>query len=163
MLPKILISACLLGQPVRYDGAGKAFEHPAISRWRSEGRLVTICPEMAAGMPVPRAPAEIENGACGLDVLEGRARVVENTGADVTQAFIDGARRALAFAQEHLCSYALLIDKSPSCGSLSIHDGTFSGITHAGHGVTAALLAEAGIAVFAPADIDRLDRLTRST
>ncbi|AUC09000.1 MULTISPECIES: DUF523 domain-containing protein [Agrobacterium] len=158
---KILISACLLGQPVRYDGRGKPFFHPAIDRWRSEGRLVAICPEMAGGMPVPRPPAEIEDRASGFDVLEGRARVLEVTGGDVTAQFIAGAERALAFARANACTYALLIDGSPSCGSVAIYDGSFSGVKHAGNGVTAALLEKAGIAVFSPADIDRLDVLTR--
>ncbi|QCI98568.1 DUF523 domain-containing protein [Agrobacterium larrymoorei] len=161
MKSKILISACLLGHAVRYDGKGKPLAHPAIERWREEGRLVTICPEMAGGMPVPRPPAEIENGASGLDVLEGRARVLEVTGADVTAEFIAGARKALAFAQEHSCAYALLIDGSPSCGSTAIYDGTFSGAKHAGNGVTAALLSQAGIAVFSHKDVDALDALTQ--
>src|SRR6478609_11381122 len=98
---KILISACLLGHAVRYDGKGKPLVHPAIDRWREEGRLVTICPELAGGMSVPRPPAEIEKGASGLDVLEGRARVLEVTGGDVTDEFIAGANKALAFAKQH--------------------------------------------------------------
>ncbi len=122
---------------------------------------MTICPEMAGGMPVPRPPAEIENGASGLDVLEGRARVLEITGADVTDEFIAGANKALAFAKQHGCAYALLIDGSPSCGSIAIYDGTFSGVKHAGHGVTAALLSRAGIKVFSHTDIDRLDTITQ--
>ncbi|MBB3944966.1 uncharacterized protein YbbK (DUF523 family) [Rhizobium skierniewicense] len=158
---KILISACLLGHAVRYDGMGKAFLHPAIERWKDEGRLVTICPEMAGGMPVPRPPAEIENGASGLDVLEGTARVLEITGGDVTAQFIAGAQKALAFAKDNDCGYALLIDGSPSCGSVAIYDGSFSGRKQAGQGVTAALLGQAGIAVFSPAEIDVLDQLTR--
>lgn len=159
MTSKILISACLLGHAVRYDGKGKPLAHPAIERWKQEGRLVTICPEMAGGMAVPRPPAEIEGGASGLDVLEGRARVIEITGGDVTSQFIDGAQKALAFAKDHGCAYALLIDGSPSCGSVAIYDGSFSGRKQAGNGVTAALLAQAGIAVFSPANIDELDRL----
>lgn len=161
MTSNILISACLLGHAVRYDGKGKPLHHPAIERWQLEGRLVTICPEMAGGMPVPRPPAEIENGASGMDVLEGRARVLEITGADVTDEFIAGANKALAFAKQHGCAYALLIDGSPSCGSIAIYDGTFSGIKHAGHGVTAALLSQAGIKVFSHTDIDRLDSITQ--
>ncbi len=138
---KILISACLLGHAVRYDGKDKLLCHPAIERWNEEGRLVTICPEMAGGMAVPRPPAEIENGASGLDVLEGRARVIEITGGDVTAQFVAGARKALAFAQDNGCRYALLIDGSPSCGSVAVYDGSFSGRKHAGNGVTAALFA----------------------
>ncbi len=153
---KILISACLLGHAVRYDGKGKPLSHPAIKRWKEEGRLVTICPEMAGGMAVPRPPAEIENGASGLDVLEGRARVIEITGGDVTAQFVAGAKRALAFARDNGCGYALLIDGSPSCGSVAVYDGSFSSRKHAGNGVTAALLAQAGIVVFSNRQIDAL-------
>ncbi|MGV1870642.1 DUF523 domain-containing protein [Agrobacterium rosae] len=156
---KILISACLLGHAVRYDGKGKPLAHPAIERWRQEGRLVTICPEMAGGMAVPRPPAEIEKGASGLDVLEGRARVLEVTGSDVTTQFIAGAQKALAFARANDCAYALLIDGSPSCGSVAIYDGSFSGRKHAGNGVTAALLQQAGIAVYSDHQIDDLASL----
>jgi uncharacterized protein YbbK (DUF523 family) len=153
---KILISACLLGHAVRYDGTGKPLVHPAIERWREEGRLVTICPELAGGMSVPRPPAEIENGMTGEDVLAGRARVLEITGGDVTAEFVAGARRALDFASQNGCTHALLIDGSPSCGSGLIYDGSFSGRKHAGTGVTAALLASAGIEVFSHIEIDRL-------
>ncbi|WP_313617543.1 DUF523 domain-containing protein [Agrobacterium sp.] len=157
---KILISACLLGHAVRYDGKGKLLSHPAIERWKNEGRLVSICPEMAGGMSVPRPPAEIENSASGLDVLEGRARVLEITGGDVTAEFIRGAQKALTFARDNGCDYALLIDGSPSCGSIAIYDGSFSGIKHAGNGITAALLAQAGISIFSHAEIDQLVQLT---
>ncbi|SFB07178.1 Uncharacterized conserved protein YbbK, DUF523 family [Rhizobium sp. NFR07] len=156
---KILISACLLGHAVRYDGKGKPLLHPAIDRWREEGRLVTICPELAGGMSVPRPPAEIENGMTGADVLAGRARVVEITGGDVTAQFMAGARQALDFAQAHGCTHALLIDGSPSCGSGFIYDGSFEGRKHAGNGVTAALLEDAGIRVFSDRRIDDLDAL----
>lgn len=153
---KILVSACLLGHAVRYDGKGKPLAHPLLERWRQEGRVVTICPEMAAGMPVPRPPAEIENGMCGEDVLCGRARVMEITGGDVTAEFIAGAQKAVAFAKANDCRHALLIDGSPSCGSGFIYDGSFSGRKHAGTGVVAALMARAGIAVYSDRQIERL-------
>ncbi|WFU09683.1 DUF523 domain-containing protein [Rhizobium sp. CB3090] len=156
MTGKILVSACLMGHAVRYDGRSKPLIHPAIGRWREEGRLVTICPEMSAGMVIPRPPAEIAAGAVGEDVLAGRARVIEGTGGDVTTAFRQAAENALTLAQETGCRYALLIDGSPSCGSGFIYDGTFSGGRHAGHGVTAALLKQAGIEVYSNREIDRL-------
>jgi uncharacterized protein YbbK (DUF523 family) len=156
---KILISACLLGHAVRYDGKGKPLVHPAIDRWREEGRLVTICPELAGGMGVPRPPAEIEKGMTGADVLEGRARVMEITGGDVTEAFVAGARHALEFAQAHGCTHALLIDGSPSCGSGFIYDGSFEGLRHAGNGVTAALLEQAGIVVCSDRQVEELVEL----
>lgn len=156
MTRKILVSACLLGLPVRYDGRGKALAHDLLDRWRQEGRVVSFCPEISAGMPVPRAPAEIEGGMTGEDVLDGRARVIDTSGADLTDGFVHAARNALAIALEEGCRHALLIDGSPSCGSLAIYDGTFSGAKHAGNGVTAALLRRHGISVHAPEEIDAL-------
>jgi uncharacterized protein YbbK (DUF523 family) len=155
-MDRILISACLLGAPVRYDGKGKLLAHPLIERWRGEGRLVSFCPELAGGFQTPRAPAEIAGRANGEAVLAGEGRVIDSTGDDVTAMFLDGARQALAKARAEDCRYALLIDGSPSCGSLTIYDGRFSGDKHPGRGVTAALLASSGVTVFAPADIDRL-------
>ncbi|PZM07781.1 DUF523 domain-containing protein [Rhizobium tubonense] len=163
-MSKILVSACLMGHAVRYDGRAKPLVHPALERWREEGRLVTICPEMSAGMPVPRAPAEIEGGNAGEDVLAGKSRVLEVSGGDVTKGFLDAAENALALARETGCDYALLIDGSPSCGSGFIYDGSFSGERRAGNGVTAALLKQAGIEVFSDHDIDRLvERLATSS
>lgn len=158
-MDKILISACLLGAPVRYDGKGKLFVHPLIERWQSEGRLVSFCPELAGGFQTPRPPAEIAEAATGDDVLAGEGRVVDDGGADVTAMFVDGAREALAKARAENCRFALLIDGSPSCGSLTIYDGQFSGQKHAGMGVTAALLASHGVNVFAPQDIGDLAAL----
>lgn len=156
MTERILVSACLLGQPVRYDGKGKPLLDPRIGKWRDEGRLVPFCPEVAAGMSIPRLPAEIANGRTGLDVMAGRGRVVDSDGADVTADFMIAAELALKTAREHGCRHALLIDGSPSCGSLSIYDGSFSGGRHAGSGVTATMLMQAGIKVYAPRDIDAL-------
>lgn len=156
MTGKILVSACLMGHAVRYDGRSKPLIHPAIDRWREEGLLVTICPEMSAGMAVPRPPAEIAGGATGKDVLAGTATVMEITGGDVTAEFRRAAENALALAQETGCRYALLIDGSPSCGSGFIYDGSFSGGRQNGMGVTAALLKEAGIEVYSDREIESL-------
>ncbi len=153
---KILVSACLMGHAVRYDGQAKPLVHPALDRWRGEGRLVMICPEMSAGMPVPRPPAEIAEGKVGADVLSGIARVLESQGGDVTDGFLQAAENALALARETGCSYALLIDGSPSCGSGFIYDGSFTGLRLPGEGVTAALLRTNGIRVFSDKEIDAL-------
>jgi uncharacterized protein YbbK (DUF523 family) len=153
---KIFISACLLGRPVRYDGKGKLLADPLIDRWKAEGRLVGYCPEQAGGLPTPRPPAEIESGMNGEDVLAGRARVMEVTGGDVTAEFVEGGKKAVAFAREQGCSVALLIDGSPSCGSGFIYDGSFSGNRHPGFGVTAALMRQAGIQVFSDREVQRL-------
>ncbi|MBA5804791.1 DUF523 domain-containing protein [Rhizobium changzhiense] len=156
MQSKILVSACLMGHAVRYDGRAKPLLHPAIETWRAEGRLVMICPEMSAGMTVPRPPAEIAEAATGEEVLAGKARVVELTGADVTEEFLLAAENAVALARQAGCRYALLIDGSPSCGSGFIYDGTFSGGKQAGNGVTAAALKADGVEVFSDREIERL-------
>lgn len=154
--PNVLISACLMGAPVRYDGRGKRLEDSLIERLSAACQLVPLCPEVAGGFQVPRPPAEIENGMTGNDVLDGYARVVELGGRDVTQLFVAGAEAALSAARESDCRLALLIDGSPSCGSQMIYDGEFAGRQHAGNGVTAALLERHGIAVFRPAEVDAL-------
>lgn len=159
MTAKILVSACLMGHAVRYDGQAKPLVHPALDRWRQEGRLVTICPEMSAGLPVPRLPAEIEPGKSAEDVLAGNGRVLESKGGDVTLAFRQAAENALALAIETGCTYALLIDGSPSCGSGFVYDGRFSGHRQRGEGVTAALLKAGGIQVFSDRQIDELSAL----
>lgn len=156
MTARILVSACLMGQAVRYDGAAKPLRHPAIARWHGEGRLVATCPEMSAGMPVPRPPAEIEGGKAGADVLSGEARVLEKTGGDVTAGFRRAAENALALARETDCRFALLIDGSPSCGSGFVYDGSFSGERIRGEGVTAALLRRNGIEVYSDREIEAL-------
>lgn len=152
----ILVSMCVLGQPVRYNGSAKTAAHQALDQWRREGRLVPICPELSAGFGVPRPPAEIADGQSGQRVLAGVARIVDVNGADVTAPFIAGAQAALALARAHDCGFALLADGSPSCGSRFIYDGSFAGNRHAGAGVTAALLRQHGIEVFADTEIDAL-------
>lgn len=164
MLAKILVSACLLGRPVRYNGSAKPVAHPFLEQWRREGRLVTICPELTVGFSVPRPPAEISQGQSGHAVLAGAARVFESTGAEVTAQYIAGAQAALGIALEHDCRFALLVDGSPSCGSGFIYDGSFAGRKHDGVGVTAALLREHGIEIFAETEIDALQsRLSRNS
>ena len=159
---KILISACLLGRPVRYDGRGKQLDHPLVEQWHAQGRLVAICPELSGGFSVPRAPAEIADHGSGDAVLAGVGRVIDKTGADVTTAFVAGAEAALALARQHDCRFALLIDGSPSCGSRTIYGGGFDGTRHDAQGVTAALLRQNGIAVFTERDVDALAAALRA-
>ncbi|MGF6569628.1 Uncharacterized conserved protein YbbK, DUF523 family [Paraburkholderia fungorum] len=150
---KILVSACLAGHPVRYNGTAKSARNAWLASWRDEGRLVIVCPEVAAGFPTPRPPAEIQLRRSGTDVLDHQASIDDNTGADVTALFIAGARHALERAQAEGCRFALLADGSPSCGSTFIYDGGFSGTRHAAAGVTATLLQQHGIRVFADSQI----------
>ncbi len=143
----ILISACLLGNPVRYNGTDLLLDHPLIKKWELEGRLISICPEVAGGLPTPRAPAEIVNGGGG-SVLSKKSNVINKQGEDVSDAFILGAHEALTLAKENNCHAAILTERSPSCGSNIIYDGSFSNIKKKGVGVTSALLEQNGIKVF---------------
>jgi uncharacterized protein YbbK (DUF523 family) len=146
-LAKLLVSACLLGQRVRYDGEAKTLLHAGLEQLQAEGRILAFCPEVAGGLPVPRAPAEII-GADGNAVLAGRARVTTGDGSDVTDYFLAGAEQALALCREHDIAAAVLTDLSPSCGSSQIYDGSFTRNRIDASGVTAALLRQHGIEVF---------------
>ncbi len=148
MKAKILISACLMGFKVRYNGSEKSPMTEQLRRWRSEDRLVIHCPELAAGLATPRLPAELSGGD-GAAALSGLACILESDGSDVTQAYLLAAWLALKTAQEAGCQFALLTDGSPTCGSQKIYDGQFKGVTQAGQGVAAALLRQHGIEVFA--------------
>ncbi|MEU5085219.1 DUF523 domain-containing protein [Streptomyces sp. NPDC021356] len=140
----ILVSACLRGVPCRFDGRDKA--SPASQEAVAGRAVVPFCPEVAGGLTTPRRPAELVGGD-GHDVLDGTARVVEDTGRDVTEQFVAGAGRALAAALRGGCTQALLMPRSPSCGRGTVYDGTFTGSAVPGDGVTAALLERNGITV----------------
>ncbi|UMZ11783.1 DUF523 domain-containing protein [Pseudomonas sp. MPFS] len=143
---KILVSRCLLGHRVRYDG-GASGPFDQLAAWQQEGRVVALCPEVAGGLPTPRAAAEIPGGQ-GVDVLQGRAPVMTTEGEDVSAEFLSGARQALALVEKHGIRIAVLKANSPSCGNLLTYDGTFSGVKVPGEGVTAALLKQHGVQVF---------------
>ncbi|KPN64926.1 Uncharacterized conserved protein YbbK, DUF523 family [Aliiroseovarius crassostreae] len=153
---RVLISACLLGQKVRYDGQAKMLPGDPLSHLEGLAELIPFCPELAGGLPVPRSPAEIEPGFCGDDVLAGRARVLDLSGEDVTAAFIEGAQKAVTFALAQNCTHALLTEASPSCGSRVLYSGHHDGQKRAGHGVTTSVLRLAGIAVFSPDELEVL-------
>lgn len=140
----ILVSACLRGVPCRFDGRHKA--SAAFAEAVAGREVVSFCPEVAGGLATPRRPAELVGGD-GHDVLDGTARVVDDTGRDVTEQFVAGARRALEAARHTGCGEALLMPRSPSCGRGTVHDGSFTGELVPGDGVTAALLERAGITV----------------
>lgn len=154
---RILVSACLLGEPVRYDGRAVPSSAPILARWLAEGRVLPYCPETVAGLPTPRLPAEIEPGGDGEAVLAGQARVSARDGTDVTTAFINGATAVVAAAIAAGIRVAVLKEGSPSCGSSAIADGRFAGVRTAGQGVAVAALRAAGISVFSEQQFDAAD------
>jgi len=157
-MEKILVSACLLGHKVRYDGKAIDAQHVQLEEWQREGRLVPFCPEVAGGLAVPRPAAEILSGN-GADVVAGRATVATRNGVDVSAAFLSGARQALASCQREIIRIAILKENSPSCGVHATHDGSFSGQLRNGPGVTAALLRQAGLRVFSEHEIRQVAEL----
>ncbi len=158
---KVLASGCLNGRPIRYNSTNVSVESEIWDRWDSEGRLVAFCPELAAGMPIPRAPAEIVGSTASV-VLRGQGRVKEDNGTDVTDLFVEGAKLAAQRAMAEGCVMAVLTDGSPSCGTSYIYDGTFAGGTVDGMGVTAQLLHDQGLRVFPEGQLDEADRYLRS-
>ena len=158
---KIFVSGCLNGRPIRFNNTNVSVQSEIWDRWESEGRLVAFCPELAAGFPVPRAPAEIVASTASV-VLQGRGRVEEDNGTDVTDMFLEGARSAVKRAAAEGCVMAVLTDGSPSCGTTYTYDGSFAGGIVDGMGVTAQLLADHGLRVFPEAQIDEADLYLRS-
>lgn len=139
----MVISACLLGQPCRYDGASVPCAQ--VIAYAQCHEVVPLCPEQLGGLPTPRTPSE----------LGGDGRVVDAAGADRTEAFRKGAAAAVDLALLNGCTQAILKSRSPSCGVHEIHDGTFSGALVEGRGVAAAALAAAGIAVYDETEADK--------
>jgi uncharacterized protein YbbK (DUF523 family) len=151
---KILVSRCLLGHPVRYDG-GAHGPYSLLQQWQEEGRVVALCPEVAGGLLTPRPPAEIPGGQGG-QVLDGQRPVLTVNGDDVTAAFVSGAEQALALVRKHGIRLALLKARSPSCGNHENYDGSFTGTRISGEGVTAAALRRAGVQVFNESELDSI-------
>ena len=158
MSGRILVSACLLGEPVRYDGRSVPFAHPLLARWQAQGRIVAVCPEMAGGLPAPRPPAEIVRPEA-RDLLLGRMRVLTRDGTDFSAAFRHGAEAVLALVRAEDVHVAILKEGSPSCGSTQIYDGSFTSRRIFGQGVTAALLRDAGVNVFSEQQIEDAARM----
>jgi uncharacterized protein YbbK (DUF523 family) len=150
-MEKILVSRCLLGHRVRYDG-GASGPFDQLQQWLDEGRVVPLCPEVAGGLPTPRAAAEIPGGQGGR-VLDGQAVVITTDGEDVSAQFLSGANQALELVRAHGIQIAVLKANSPSCGNLLTYDGTFSGVKVRGEGVTAALLKRHGVQVFSELEL----------
>lgn len=146
----ILVSACLLGHKVKYDGGENA--HDLLLKYNARGRFIAICPECMAHLPVPRPPMEIEGGV-GKKVLAGKAKVCDAYGRDTSAYFAEGARQVLEMAQAYRVKVAILKESSPSCGVHTVYDGSFLGKKVKGMGVTTALLMGNGIRVYSEKDV----------
>lgn len=144
---KILISSCLLGYRVRYDGADNNIDDQILLQWKQDNRLVSLCPEVSGGLPIPRPACEIVGGD-GNYVLKSQAKVLSKKGEDFSQQYIKGANIALELVKKYSIKIAILKKNSPSCGNDQIYDGTFTRNKIAGLGVVASLLIQNNVKVF---------------
>ena len=146
-----LISACLLGINCAWDATNKYRDERAV-RLLEKDILIPVCPEQLGGLKTPRLPQEIQRGS-GKDVLDGRCRVKNINGEDVTREFIRGANETLMIAKLLKVGQFIGKSRSPSCGCKHLYDGTFSGKAVDGDGVTTVLLKRNGIKVITEEDL----------
>ena len=148
--PKILISACLLGENCKYNGGNNSDAIPAdaLAKLRQIYELIAVCPECMGGLTTPREPAEI--------CANGRV-LTKFSGCDVTAEFILGAQICAEIASENGCKIAVLKERSPSCGSGEIYDGSFTGRLVSGDGITAAALKSLGVRVVGESALSELN------
>lgn len=146
--PVILVSACLMGKPCRYNGTH--CHNGAIESLARKYTLLSVCPEVMGGLRTPRQPCELRDG-----------RVFTRDGQDVTGAFEAGCGKALALAREHGVTLAILKEKSPSCGTRQVYDGSFRDRLVPGSGMMTGLLRENGVEVISNEDVFEIDALGR--
>jgi uncharacterized protein YbbK (DUF523 family) len=161
---KILISSCLLGEDVRYDGANSSIAFNPKFPFSSKelfmdilcgNEIYSFCPEVAGGLGIPRNPAEIINSDKPFIVKDEK-------GTDVTINFLLGAKKALDICKEENIKVALLKSNSPSCGNIKIYDGTFSNNLVDGQGLTARLLKDNDIEVFNEEQLKELSKFIKT-
>ena len=146
-MKNILVSACLLGGSCRYDGRSKPNEEVLRLLEDENVCLIPICPEQMGGLSTPRFPSERQGD-----------RVINSEGEDVTVQYRKGAEEALKLAELYHCRLVILKERSPSCGSGAVYDGTFSGTLTDGDGVTAELLKMNRITVLGESELQRMKR-----
>ena len=135
---KILVSRCLYGdEAVRYDGRQIPLQDSIFLKWKEEGRLIPVCPEVDGGLSVPRLPSE----------RQGK-KVICCDGTDLTSKYFEGSIQALQQARRHDVAFAIMKENSPACGSSHIYDGKFTGKTIHGEGTAVEILRNADISVF---------------
>ncbi|HCB99860.1 MAG TPA: DUF523 domain-containing protein [Ruminococcaceae bacterium] len=147
---KILVSACLYGWNCRYDALSIPCQNPLFLKWKKEGRLIPVCPEVAGGLPTPRTDAQRQGNY-----------VLTRAGIDVTNEYERGAIKALHLARKNHVLFAIMKEKSPSCGSHLIYDGTFTGTKIQGLGKAAQLLKEAHFSIFNEEQIDEANQFLK--
>lgn len=145
-MKKILVSACLFGEHVRYDDGDVTCFDARFLKWKKEGRFIPFCPEVFGGLPIPRPDSQRVGN-----------KVKNCEGADVTKEYEKGAQEALRIAKDAHIAFAIMKQDSPSCGSHFIYDGTFTNTKKEGQGRAVELLQKAGFMVFGEEELDKAE------
>lgn len=132
-----------MGINCRYNGKSEIIKE--LEELKNKYNLIPVCPEIYGGLKTPRNPAERVNN-----------KVLTNNGEDVTDNYKKGAEEILKLAKFYDCKYAILKERSPSCGFGRIYDGTFSKTIKDGNGVTADLLAKNDVKIIGESKIQEL-------
>lgn len=155
---KILVSSCLLGEDVRYDGGNssvvynnslKFYQKEKFMDFLCNNEIYSFCPEVSGGLPTPREPAEITS-------IEKPFKVQTKEGKDLTINFLLGAKNTLELCKNENIEVALLKSKSPSCGNEEIYNGKFDKTLIQGKGLASMLLEQNGIKVFNENQLEEL-------
>ena len=148
MKEKVLISACLLGENVKYNGKNNQIELSILNKLKEKYELIPFCPEVEGGLPTPRPPSEI--------VSQNPLKIINNQSKDVTSNFMKGAKKTLDLVKKYGIKKAIMKANSPSCSNDKIYDGTFSNTLIKGDGVTVKYLKREGVEVFNEDDVSTL-------
>ena len=144
---KVLISACLLGDNVKYSGGNNLTPELVTLLEKYNVKIVKVCPECFAGLPIPRVPSEIRGD-----------KVYGKDGRDITKEFLVGAEKTYQVAKNKEIDFAILKERSPSCGNSYIYDGSFSGKVIQGQGLTVRKLNEENIVIFSEENLEEIEK-----
>ena len=139
---RILVSACLLGENCKYNGGNNYSS--AIAEFVTDKEVLSICPEMMAGMGCPRTPIEIVDGV-----------LMDRNGNNVDASMREVVAQAMEMIQSEDIQCAVLQSRSPTCGVNQVYDGSFSGKLIKGSGVLAQALKAAGYQVIDAEDVGK--------
>ena len=143
---KIGISACLLGDKVRFDGKDKRNEK--LIKLLKNHEIIKICPEIESGFPIPHLPIELKNN---------KAYTKDNK--DVTKQLIKGSNKTYQIIKD--CDLIILKTKSPSCGYQKIYDGSFTNKLIKGNGIFTQICIDNNKKIYTDEDIDLLTKLLK--
>lgn len=131
---KVVVSACLMGKNCKYNGGNNYCQK--VIDFLKDKDVIEICPELLAGMPVPRPPVEIVQG-----------RVTNNQGIDMDEVYRHGVQAAMQQLENQDIQLVILKSRSPTCGVRQIYDGSFSKRLVDKPGIFAEALLQAGYTI----------------